>query len=964
GKGTGGAGVFLVENSTFTLNAGKIYENTAQQNGGGVYVRTAESSALIPTFIMNGGEIYDNMAENGYGGGICGAGNVTITAGKIYGNINTPAVGSEYGGGGLSTHVGGTYSINCEIYGNSTANKGGGILLNGGAEISGTITGNDGKEGGGIYIACDGVKISGDAVIDDNFADAEKSIKSNVVFSGNERKLGVENLSGNASVGITPCGDSHILVNNLQDGAEAYFKSDIEIGAEFHFCVYNKNLVYGKHGGGAATCKDKAVCSVCSDSYGELSSTHDYGEGSWSWTNFTAATYTVTCSVCEREDDLNAVITSEITKAATCTEKGVRTYTAKVSVNSTEVTDSKTEDIGVISHSLSFSAGYAATCEEDGEAAHYTCALCGKYFKDENANEEISDITVAATGHDYGTEFISNGDNTHSRVCSKNSSHKTDTEPCSGGTATCSALAACEKCSAEYGTTNNNHKWKDEWISDGENGHVHLCEYNGAHRSEREAHVPDRAEATEEHAVVCTQCGYVIEPELSHVHSLTFVEGVEAGCLTDGQKSYYICTCGKWFEDENAEALIENHSSVTIPALGHNLRHHAAQAATCEEAGWSEFDECLRCDYTTYQEIEAIGHDFGDWIVTKAATCSGKGERTKYCANDAEHRQTEEIAIDPDAHNLTSYPAKSATCEEVGWNAYEECSLCGYSTRAEIAATGHSWSDYTVTKEATCTQKGSKERSCSVCGERETAEIGIASDAHSWDDGVVTKKATCSETGEKTFTCKHDERHTYTESIAVDANAHSWGEWKTVENATCLAEGRQERVCADSEEHKQQKAVPALGHDAIGHGAQAATCESVGWDEYSTCSRCDYSTYSEIPALGHRAADTLTKDEDGHWRECLNACGEKLDYHTHAFGEWTEVKKPTTTEEGLEERTCACGEKQSRVLHRAEQPSGDGKSNAGLIVGLTVGGAALVAAGIVVALIIVRKNKANKEKKK
>ena len=49
-----------------------------------------------------------------------------------------------------------------------------------------------------------------------------------------------------------------------------------------------------------------------------------------------------------------------------------------------------------------------------------------------------------------------------------------------------------------------------------------------------------------------------------------------------------------------------------------------------------------------------------------------------------------------------------------------------------------------------------------------------------------------------------------------------------------------------------QKYDSALGHDLSHHDAQSPTCTAVGWDEYDTCSRCDYSTYVEKPALGHK----------------------------------------------------------------------------------------------------------------
>ena len=58
--------------------------------------------------------------------------------------------------------------------------------------------------------------------------------------------------------------------------------------------------------------------------------------------------------------------------------------------------------------------------------------------------------------------------------------------------------------------------------------------------------------------------------------------------------------------------------------------------------------------------------------------------------------------------------------------------------------------------------------------------------------------------------------------------------------------------------------IPGVGHDAVPHAAQAPTCTEVGWYAYDTCSRCDYTTYVEIPANGHSYVHTL-----------CSVCGEK-----------------------------------------------------------------------------------------
>lgn len=42
-----------------------------------------------------------------------------------------------------------------------------------------------------------------------------------------------------------------------------------------------------------------------------------------------------------------------------------------------------------------------------------------------------------------------------------------------------------------------------------------------------------------------------------------------------------------------------------------------------------------------------------------------------------------------------------------------------------------------------------------------------------------------------------------------------------------------------------------LGHDLVYHEKVEANCTTSGHNAYDTCSRCDYTTFKEIPALGH-----------------------------------------------------------------------------------------------------------------
>lgn len=76
----------------------------------------------------------------------------------------------------------------------------------------------------------------------------------------------------------------------------------------------------------------------------------------------------------------------------------------------------------------------------------------------------------------------------------------------------------------------------------------------------------------------------------------------------------------------------------------------------------------------------------------------------------------------PHSHSYSAASTVAPSCDEAGYTVYE-CS-CGSSyTDDETSATGHSWSDWTVTKEATSSAEGEQARTCSSCGATETAAI-------------------------------------------------------------------------------------------------------------------------------------------------------------------------------------------------------------------------------------------------
>ena len=88
-----------------------------------------------------------------------------------------------------------------------------------------------------------------------------------------------------------------------------------------------------------------------------------------------------------------AAVTNEVTTEATCKADGVRTYTAKVTFEGKEYTDTKTETLPATSHDTELVGAKDATCTEDGYTGNEVCKVCGVTVK----QGEV----IPALGHDY-----------------------------------------------------------------------------------------------------------------------------------------------------------------------------------------------------------------------------------------------------------------------------------------------------------------------------------------------------------------------------------------------------------------------------------------------------------------------------------------------------------------------------------------------------------------------------------
>jgi hypothetical protein len=96
--------------------------------------------------------------------------------------------------------------------------------------------------------------------------------------------------------------------------------------------------------------------------------------------------------------------------------------------------------------------------------------------------------------------------------------------------------------------------------------------------------------------------------------------------------------------DDKGAGKVQTRNSPSNPALGH-AGLTGAVAATCTTAGRTASGVCTRCGPNiAAQNINALGHNWGNWRVTRAATTTAEGQEERTCTRDQSHRETRAIA--------------------------------------------------------------------------------------------------------------------------------------------------------------------------------------------------------------------------------------------------------------------------------------------------------------------------------
>ena len=207
------------------------------------------------------------------------------------------------------------------------------------------------------------------------------------------------------------------------------------------------------------------------------------------------------------------------------------------------------------------------------------------------------------------------------------------------------------------------------------------------------------------------------------------------------------------------------------------------------------------------------------------------------------------------------------TCENYGQKEYTAKFDNGQTVSSGLvnipALGGHTPGDFEITKEPTCTEPGSKQQVCNVCGEileketipakghvwmpsRDTSDFFECENCHikkrfsfEWSedftkctrimydesnyssykettdisDEIITEP-TCENYGQKEYTAKFDNGQTVSSGLVnIPALGHTPGDFEITKEPTCTEPGSKQQVCNVCGEILKKETIPAKGHD-------------------------------------------------------------------------------------------------------------------------------------------------------
>jgi len=341
---------------------------------------------------------------------------------------------------------------------------------------------------------------------------------------------------------------------------------------------------------------------------------------------------------------------------------------------------------------------------------------------------------------------------------------------------------------------------------------------------------------------------------------------------------FYCINCGGFHKDytEYPEHIKNVVTSRLVKEHDFELQEDDENAATCTEGGTLTY-VCKECGYVKTEEVDALGHTWGEWkLVHKTGE---NGNELAYWTRSCEVCGE----IDP-----LIIEKNELTCEDLkeehtyAWGILEgehvyQCTKCGVVENKEIPDDVHVWSEEPEIIEATCLVDGKKVWTCEICGKTKEEAIKAAGKHTPGKEQIVTA-ATCEADGLIAITCTKCSE--VLETKTIPATGHTAGD-PVITAATCTEAGKEEIKCSVCGEVISSNEIPALGHKEVKDEGAEATCTEAGKTEGSHCEVCGevIKAQEEIPALGHDWDEgEITKEAsaegDGEKTYTCKVCGE------------------------------------------------------------------------------------------
>ena len=333
----------------------------------------------------------------------------------------------------------------------------------------------------------------------------------------------------------------------------------------------------------------------------------------------------------------------------------------------------------------------------------------------------------------------------------------------------------------------------------------------------------------------CGRCDYTTYQELPidpDNHDLEHHEGKAATCTEKGWSAYDTCKRCDYTSYQGLDALDHDWNDWTSNGNGTHTRtcendpgHTETEACSGVDCGQTGACSVCNGEYTAEHEYEPWSKDANEhWsnciycseerrsshsfeqYEHSEATCASPAKYYKICSDCSYQVDPYDFGdIDPNNHDLIHHAAKAATCTEIGWEAYDTCSRCDYTTYVELNNGGHSLTHYAA-QAPTCAEVGWEAYdACSRCDY--TTYVELPALGHDYQEEVIPR--TCEQDGFTLHSCLRcgDD---YTDNV-IGYLGHWYGEWTAngegAHTAACRRDGCYYKNTVDCELIE----LPALG---------------------------------------------------------------------------------------------------------------------------------------------------------